>query len=57
MMTNKTPQAVALDYGNTDLATWLGELKVESNSVGAHTQQTNEGIKTFQKQRVAEDVQ
>ena len=41
--TNKTPQAVALTYGNTDLATWLGELKVESNSVIAHTQQRNEG--------------
>ena len=40
---NKTPQAVALAHGHTDLATWLGELKVESNISIAHTQQRNIG--------------
>ena len=46
---NKTPQAVALAHGHTDLATWLGELKVESNiSYCPYSAKKRGRIKTFQ---------
>ena len=40
----KMPRAVALDHGHTDLATWLGELKVEHSSVDAQTKEGTERL-------------